>query len=189
MKLILASNSPRRKDILENHHYSFEVITANFIEANKNNNPEQTAKDNAFGKAKAVFESLTEEKKLNSVVLGADTVVCINGVILNKPIDSVDAENMLNTLSAKTHSVITACALISKNKSCVFAEESFVTFNKLTNEQIRNYVKTGKPLDKAGAYGIQDGYGLVKSYNGSLYNVIGLPIEKLIIKLKEFSLE
>ncbi len=183
MKLILASKSPRRKQILTNYGYNFDVIEADFKESNTSLNPEQTAKANALGKAKAVYNKLDKDY----VVLGADTVVYLDGEILGKPDDARHAMSMLLKLSARTHTVVTGFAIITDNIQIVDCIKSEVTFNDLELEQILEYVKSGLPLDKAGSYGIQDGYNIVKEYKGSLNNIIGLPIEEikpLLNKLK-----
>ncbi len=180
MELILASKSPRRKEILTKYGYEFKVVEADFSEQNLNKDPIETAKANALGKAKAVFDSLNDK---NAVVLGADTVVFIDGEILGKPIDQRHAMSTLLRLSNREHTVVTGWAIVSKKgQVCEFCE-SKVVFNDLELDEILAYVKSGLPLDKAGSYGIQDGYGLVKEYAGSLNNIIGLPIEDIKIAL------
>lgn len=175
MKLILASASPRRKEILIKNGFSFEIVKSDVEEKNLPSALE-TAKNNALLKAKDVFDKLKDEKV---VVLGADTVVVIDDKILGKPKTEKDAENMLKTLSNRTHQVITGYAIVSKNQTINDYDISEVTFNDLSSEVISEYIKTGSPMDKAGAYGIQDGFPLLKELKGSLDNVIGLPIEKI----------
>ena len=182
MNLILASNSPRRKEILEKFGFTFTVIKSDYEEKENISDPQLLVKTFAFNKAKSVFDSL--EEKDEAVVLGADTVVVFDGKILGKPKDKKDAENMLKSLSGKTHSVFTGYAVIEKEKTFSGVCETKVTFNDLSDSFIRDYVATGSPMDKAGAYGIQDG-SLVKDYVGSYYNVIGLPIEDISPILKE----
>lgn len=182
MKLILASNSPRRKEILEKFGFTFTVIKSDYEEKENIFDPQLLVKTFAFNKAKSVFDSL--EEKDEAVVLGADTVVVFDGKILGKPKDKKDAENMLKSLSGKTHSVFTGYAVIEKEKTFSGVCETKVTFNDLSDSFIRDYVATGSPMDKAGAYGIQDG-SLVKDYVGSYYNVIGLPIEDISPIIKE----
>ncbi len=176
MELILASKSPRRREILSKHGYEFRVVEADFEESNIDLSPVQTAKNNALGKARAVFSALENE---SAVVLGADTVVFLDGEILGKPVDDRHAMQMLLRLSGREHKVVTGWAIITKDGEQVGFCESEVTFNELELEQVLSYVKSGKPLDKAGGYGIQDGYGLVKEYKGSLSNIIGLPVENI----------
>ncbi|MBQ3046699.1 MAG: septum formation protein Maf [Clostridia bacterium] len=176
MKLILASKSPRRKEILSKFGFHFKVKVADFSELDFLGDPEKTAKENAFGKAKATFNACLDK---DVIVIGSDTVVAIDGKILGKPKNKADAFNMLKSLSGKTHQVISGYALIGKNFEKVGFDKSLVTFNNLSDKLINEYVESGSPLDKAGAYGIQDDFPIVKSYQGSLYNVIGLPIEKI----------
>ena len=176
MKLVLASKSPRRKEILQNNGYSFVAVESKFGENDIALHPIETAVSNALGKATSVFNELNDE---NVVVLGADTIVYFNQTILGKPKDKNDAIEMLKTLSNATHTVVTGYAVIS-GKGCVSGHtESKVTFNDLSLELINQYVNSGLPLDKAGAYGIQDPYPLVQGYKGSLSNIIGLPIEDI----------
>ena len=180
-RLILASNSPRRKEILTNAGFNIEIIPSTFEEVAQDLSPTETVKNFAFNKAKEVFERLNDS---NAIVVGADTVVSLDNVILGKPKDRLDATNMLKNLSGKTHQVYTGYCIYSSKKVVVDAVKSEVTFNPLTDQNIDLYVASGKPMDKAGAYGIQDGYGLIKGYKGSYNNVVGLPIEdiKPIIK-------
>ena len=181
-KLILASNSPRRKELLKAYGFDFTVVASSFEEKSLKLSPEQTVLLNAEGKAKEVFDKIANE---NAVVLGADTVVELNGEILGKPKDKAHAIEMLKNLSNKTHSVWTGYCIISSDEKTLFSEQTEVTFNDLSSELIDEYIATGKPMDKAGAYGIQDGYDLVKSFGGSFNNVVGLPIEVFEKKLRE----
>lgn len=175
MQLILASKSPRRSQILKDFGYQFNTVTAPFKEVKFDLKPQETAKENALGKATATFNTLIDKE--NSVVLGSDTVVCLDGKILGKPKDSDDAINMLKALSNKTHQVVTGYAVITSSEKIVGCSISNVTFNALSPDLIKRYVENGSPLDKAGSYGIQDDFPLVKSYTGELNNIIGLPIE------------
>ncbi len=183
MKLILASNSPRRKQLLSSFGFDFEVVVSSFNESDEALSPQAVAKQNAMGKAKDVFNSLTN--KSEAIVLGADTVVYLNSKILGKPENSQEAIKMLKSLSGKTHTVVTGYCLVSEKKVISGAEESSVVFNELDDEMIEKYVLTGLPLDKAGAYGIQDGFNIVKKCIGSINNVIGLPIEEIAPIIKE----
>ncbi len=183
MKLILASNSPRRRDILTEAGYTFTVAVSGYNE-NDCGNPLRIAANNAFGKAKSVFDALNDKKE--KVVLGADTVVVCDGETLGKPLNREDAEKTLKKLSGKTHSVITGYCVISENGIVTGEVKTEVTFNTLSESVIKAYLDSGLYRDKAGAYGIQDGYGLVKKYDGSLYNVIGLPLEEINSVLKKF---
>ena len=175
-KLILASASPRRKELLKKYGFEFEIIISEKEEkVRKGLSPHEVAKELAYQKASAVFEKTDFSKDV--VVLGADTIVVYNGKILGKPKDEHDAFTTLKTLSNNTHEVITGYAMISKERTIKDFVVSKVTFNDLSEDFILDYVKSGLPFGKAGSYGIQDGYPLEKSLVGSKNNVIGLPIE------------
>lgn len=175
MELILASNSPRRKEILTNANVKFKVIKpVNEEIPPAINNVYLYAEILAKQKAIEVFN------KTPTIVLGADTVVCFNGKIIGKPKDKTDAINTLKMLSNNTHEVITGYAIITNNGQYIGHDITEVTFNELSDNLINSYVESGSPLDKAGSYGIQDGYNLVKEIKGSYYNVMGLPIEKIL---------
>ncbi|MBO5328654.1 MAG: septum formation protein Maf [Clostridia bacterium] len=183
MQVILASASPRRKQLLSEIISEFEIIPAVGKEVvNANLTPEKIASSLAEQKCEEVFLKHPE-----ALVIGCDTIVVYNGKILGKPKDEKDAENTLLNLSGNTHQVITGlCVKTAKNKIVTYAE-TLVNFNILSTQFIKDYVKSGSPMDKAGSYGIQDG-GLVKSFVGSYSNVVGLPIELLketLIKIKE----
>ena len=181
MKLVLASNSPRRKQLLNSFGFDFEVVGSNYQENASDLTPQEMVKTFALGKAKDVFDSL---KGQDVVVLGADTVVSLDDKILGKPKDKQQAIEMLKELSGKIHQVWTGYAIISKDGIYTDAVKTDVVFNQLPISLIVDYVATGKPFDKAGAYGIQDGFDLVKEYNGSYNNVVGLPIEEIAPFLK-----
>ncbi len=185
MKLILASNSPRRKQLLTEYGFTFTIMPSEYEEKVSDRSPKDTVTAFALGKAQDVYDKLSPSDKQTAVVLGADTVVALDGNILGKPTDKDNAKQMLKLLSGKSHSVYTGYCFIVNDKAQVFAEQSIVTFNTLTDAQIDEYVASGKPLDKAGAYGIQDGYNLVKGYKGSFNNIVGLPVEVFAEKLKQ----
>ncbi len=184
MELILASGSPRRKQLLLDGCYEFTVTVSDFDENSIEKDPVMLALALSHGKAKSVFEC--QENSTSIAVLGADTVVYYNGEILGKPIDRAHAKRMLKTLSGKTHEVVTGYCVIASggvliNDYCV----TKVVFNDLSDELINEYVNSGFSDGKAGAYGIQDGFPLVKCYDGSYTNVIGLPTEKVFPILNE----
>ena len=166
-KIILASSSPRRREILERAGYRFRVIPSPYEETNTRTVFSlDYIEDLAYQKAKAVE---------GDVVIGADTMVVLEGRIFGKPSDASDARRMLRELSGKTHEVVTAIAVIAGGKARKNSTVSRVTFEYLTEEQICRYVEEFKPFDKAGAYGIQElPNGYIKSYEGSLENIIGL---------------
>lgn len=177
MQLILASNSPRRRDLLSIAGYEYEVVPSIAEEDNQSKDPSSAAISNAKEKAQEVFKRLNRD---DIVVLGADTVVFCENQIFGKPKDEQDAFYMLSRLSDSTHSVITGCALVHKGGVESFYSESKVKFRKITPKEINAYIKTGEPMDKAGAYGIQEKASVfVESFEGDFLNIIGLPISEL----------
>lgn len=187
-KIILASASPRRKQLLELAKLSFEVIASNAEEVfDPKLLPEEMAESLATHKALSVFESLSAQKN-NVVVIGADTIVACDKTILGKPADASQAFEMLSLLSGKTHKVITGICLIKKNKSIKFHVTTTVTFSKLTREQKEFYIAHDKPFDKAGGYAIQEWIGIVgiEKIEGDYYNVMGLPVHRLLTELDRF---
>lgn len=179
MKIVLASGSPRRKEILNKFGYKFTVEKSGFTECGGESDPISVAIKNAKGKASDVFMRLKDKNESDFAVIGADTIVYLNGVILGKPKDRLDAVNTLKNLSGNEHKVITGFCVLGKNLCVVGVDESTVKFNDLSDDLINEYIDKCKPFDKAGSYGIQDGFPLTESVSGSVYNVIGLPIEKL----------
>lgn len=180
---ILASKSPRRKELLEQIHLHFSIVTSEVEEKIDNTlTPEEQVVSLAMQKAEAVFKN-HEDK----IVLGADTIVVIDGKILGKPKDEAEAIEMLKQLSGRTHEVITGVVIRSKEKNISFYEKAEVTFFPLTEEEIMTYVQSKEPLDKAGAYGIQGlGATLVEKINGDYFTIVGLPIAKVYRALKQF---
>lgn len=178
-KVVLASSSPRRKDILNKMGLEFEIISSDYEEILDNSNfTYEKIEELACNKAEAVINKLTEP----ALVLSADTVVVLDGEILGKPNDALDAVNMLKKLSGKKHSVVTSICLVnSKNlERKVLSTTSYVEFQNLTDEQIKDYVENYNPLDKAGSYGIQElPDGFVKNIEGSFENIIGLCSESV----------
>lgn len=180
MKIILASASPRRKELLKELVKDFEIIPAAGEErADLTAPPEQIVCELASGKCAEVFG-----KEPDCVVIGCDTIVYFEGRVLGKPKTREEAEKTLKELSGKTHSVYTGVCVRSAAKILSGYERTEVTFNRLSDEFIKSYVEGGSPMDKAGCYGIQDG-GVVESYNGSYTNVVGLPVELVEKMLKE----
>ncbi len=182
-KLILASASPRRKQILTDEGYEFDIITSDKEgEIDKITPPDKFAVRCAINKGEDVFSKAEDDV----VVLSADTVVALNGEILGKPKDKPDAERMLRLLSGKTHEVITGYAILSKNMRQTGKVITKVTFYNLTEEVINAYLKSGLWQGKAGSYGIQDGFPLVEKFEGDYDNVVGLPIKEIDGAIKEF---
>ena len=189
--IILASNSPRRKELLGGLDLEFRPwVIPNIDESYPADMPaEETAEFIAQKKAAPYFE----EEHIGGVgdddiVLTADTVVILEGEVMGKPHDEEDAKIMLRKLSGKTHSVITGVCLTSKTKQRHFSVKTSVTFANLTDEQIAYYVTKYKPTDKAGAYGIQEwiGYVGVTRLEGSYFNVMGLPVQRIYEELSAF---
>lgn len=179
---ILASKSPRRKHLLELANIQFEIITENTIEDFPNdleisNVPVFIAKNKAY----AVFQN-----NLDRTIIAADTIVVLENKIIGKPKDRIDAIDILTSLSGKTHEVITGVVVMNQHKTIEFYDKTKVSFHDLTHDQIVYYVDTFKPFDKAGAYAIQEWIGAIgiQSIQGCFYNVMGLPISKLIQVLK-----
>lgn len=183
-KLILASSSPRRKELLSYAQIPFEIVVSHVEEHfNDKNNPNEIVQALALQKAEAVANILEQD----AVVLGADTIVTIDNQILGKPNDENEARIMLGKLSGREHIVYTGVAIVSANESTTFYEETKVQFWELSDEEIDNYIKSGEPFDKAGAYGIQQlGSILVKRIEGDYFSVVGLPISRTYRELKRF---
>ena len=185
-QIILASNSPRREELLSGLDLEYKIMVLPNIDESYplNIQKEEVALYIAKKKAQAYTDLLTD----NKLVITADTVVIIDDKILGKPIDEADAKQMLRELSGKTHQVITGVCLTTSNKQKSFSVISDVRFSNLDDSEIEYYVSKYKPLDKAGAYGIQEwiGYIGVEYISGSYFNVMGLPIQKLYKELKKF---
>lgn len=175
--LILASGSPRRKELLARTGRTFRVVVSDADEiAPKDMAPVDVAMHNARGKALAVASG----QPASATVIGADTIVVLDGRIFGKPIDERDAHRMLRELSGKTHQVITGVALAHEGNCETFAEITDVCFRELSDAEITAYIATGEPLDKAGAYGIQGAAGtFVDHIEGDYDNVVGLPVARL----------
>ena len=182
-KLILASASPRRKQILTDAGYEFDIITSDKEgEIDKITPPDKFAIRCAINKGEDVFSKLDGD----FVVLSADTVVAFDGKIYGKPDGKADAERMLKELSGNTHEVITGYAILSKNMRQTGKVTTKVTFNSLTEEILNAYLDSNLWQGKAGAYGIQDGFPLVEKFEGDYDNVVGLPIKEIDDAIKEF---
>ena len=183
MKFLLASNSPRRRELLGEVIPSFEVVPSRYQEVGLlGEGGSERALRFAVGKAKEVFSRFPD-----AAVLGADTVVELEGNILGKPKDRAEAYAMLRALSGKTHSVLSGVCLVTPEGKRLGVEEALVTFRSLSDEEISAYIDTGSPMDKAGAYGIQDS-GFVSECSGSYSCVVGLPLERVREYCKELHL-
>jgi septum formation protein len=179
--IILASQSPRRRELIK-------YITTDFVA--KSSDVDETLPNEISPSDAVLYLSKIKAepfKNEEDIVIGADTVVAIDGKILGKPCDKSDAKNMLKMLSGKEHSVFTGVTIIKNCKEKSFFVETKVKFYQLSENDINNYISTNEPMDKAGAYAIQ-GFGslLVEKINGDYFNVVGLPISRLHKELKEF---
>lgn len=179
-QLVLASSSPRRRQLLEMAGLRFAVLVSDIDEQiQPNEPPAQIVQALAFQKAKAV-----QRMNPDAYIIGADTIVVYNGQILGKPKTTEEAYEMLRTLSGKTHDVFTGVAIIAPHEETTFVERTEVTFWELTEDEITAYIETGEPMDKAGAYGIQGrGALLVQRIVGDYYAVMGLPLAKTVREL------
>ena len=186
MELILASKSPRRDKLLREAGFNFTVNPSKFDESTVSlDHPEYGVENLALGKARESYNRLPSITKLNSVVLGADTIVVCDGKVLLKPKDAEDAKRMLRELSGKVHQVYTGIAFVSARDIYTEVIKTDVEFYELTDDEIDEYVSSGEPLDKAGAYGIQGkGCTLVKRIDGDFYSVVGLPLAPVVRYLK-----
>lgn len=177
LKIVLASTSPRRKELMTELGIEFEVVEPLSDEISVDSDPRKRVVENAEVKTRSVAGHYQ-----NALIIGADTVVYIDGIFLGKPTSSEDARNMLGMLSGKTHRVFTGVAILDTGSDSLVSgvEETIVVFRKLTRKEIDDYVASGEPLDKAGAYGIQGAANVfVESIDGSWSNVVGLPFELL----------
>ncbi len=184
LKVVLASASPRRKELLSLIFNEYDIRPADCDEALPEGIKAQEAVEYlSLIKNKATVEICDE----NSLVISADTVVAVEGEILGKPQDKEDARRMISLLSGREHQVFTGVTLSLKGNFKTFSEKTDVIFYKLTDKEIEDYISTDEPYDKAGAYGIQGEAGLlVKAVNGDYYNVVGLPVARLKREIMEF---
>ena len=184
-KIILASNSPRRKELLSGLGVDYEVKTLPDVDESYPDglSGEEIAKHIARGKAEA-YRSLIQADEL---VITADTIVWLDGTVMGKPKDEEEAKDMLMRLSGKTHQVITGVCLTTASTQKTFATVTDVTFATLTDEEVDYYVIRYQPMDKAGSYGVQEWIGFVgvENLSGSYFNVMGLPIQRLYTELKK----
>lgn len=176
--MILASASPRRKEILENFGFSFKTIVKNIDETSDKTRAEEKILEIAEKKARAAAIDFPDEN-----IVGADTVVVVDGKILGKPKDEKEAFSMLKSLSGRSHEVITAFSFININKNISYSDYEItkVYFKNLTDDEINWYINTKEPMDKAGAYGIQrKGAFFVEKIEGDFFSVMGFPLGKFV---------
>ena len=188
MDIILASQSPRRRELLERMGVrDFRVVTPDIDEhMDRELPPEELVRRISLEKALAV----QEQEGNTSIIIAADTVVALDGAVLGKPADELEAFKMLSTLSGCRHQVYSGMTVLRGEEKYTVSEETTVTFRELSAEEIDRYIATGEPMDKAGAYGIQ-GYGalLVSGIQGDYYNVMGLPVCRLGMLLRQLGVD
>ena len=187
--IVLASGSPRRKELLAKTGLKFSVVVSGGEEKAETSDPAETVEKLSLDKASAVADLLQAEKE-PQLIIGADTVVACDGEILGKPSDREDAFRMLWKLQGQTHQVYTGVTLLLKKKHTwqahTFSEKTDVQFYPVSREELLAYIETGEPMDKAGSYGIQGGFGIyVKGICGDYNNVVGLPVGRLVYELKK----
>ena len=184
-KLILASNSPRRRELLSGLGFDFEVRVLPGIDESHPTELQGGEIPLYISKKKA--DAYVASLQTDDLLITADTIVWLDGEVLEKPKDESDACRMLQKLSGKTHQVFTGVCLTTTEKQVAFSCRSDVTFCQLTDEEINHYVQCYRPLDKAGAYGVQEwiGYVGVERIEGSFFNVVGLPVQRLYHALKQ----
>jgi septum formation protein len=182
-KLILGSQSPRRKELLSWLNIEFEIVTADLDEISNEIDPQKIALDLALQKARAVKEKCNVRD--NNFIIAADTIVVLHNIIYGKPKDRNDAEKILNELAGKAHQVITGVCFCYNGIERVFYDQTDVTFNPISSDIMKNYLDTNDSLDKAGAYGIQGpSLTFISKINGSYSNVVGFPLDKVITELQ-----
>ena len=184
-KVVLASNSPRRKELLSGLGIDYEVKTLPDIDESFPEGLTEVETATYIARAKAdVYRNIMQPDEL---IITADTIVWLDGEVMGKPVDNEDARRMLRALSGKTHQVITGVCLMTIDSQKSFATVTDVTFCHLSEEEIDYYVERYRPMDKAGSYGIQEwiGFVAVESISGSYFNVMGLPIQRLYTELKK----
>ena len=181
-KIVLASASPRRKELFELAGLSFDIVPSQVEEVITREKPWEVVMELASQKAWDVWKQTGGKQ----IIVGADTVVAYDGKILGKPEDKEDAARMLSMLSGNTHQVYTGVSVIYKEKEWNFYEETKVQFYPLNQNEIQTYIQTGEPMDKAGAYGIQGKAApFIKSIEGDYYNVVGFPIGRFLQEMKK----
>lgn len=179
-KIILASASPRRRELLTQIGLQFEIIPSQKEEKMQGNSPAQIVMGLAMDKAEDIFTQLGGAGKPDVLVIGADTIVALDNMILGKPKDEADALKTLQFLQGKTHQVYTGVCMMMADKTQVFYEKTDVTMYPADEEQLREYIRTGEPMDKAGSYAIQGrGSVFIREIHGDYNNVVGFPVAQI----------
>lgn len=185
MRLILASGSQRRRELMTMCGYDFDIVVSDADEDISELDPEKLVSALALRKASEVYSRVNRESDDELVVVGSDTVVSFDGSIIGKPKDERDAVRILTLLSGKTHHVYTGVAVIAAGEVQTECDITEVTFSKLSEAEIEAYVASGEPMDKAGSYGIQGPFGMfVERIKGNYFTVIGMPLPRLYRMLK-----
>lgn len=184
-RIILASQSPRRQQLFSELGLKFDIVTREFDETYPNG---LTGEEIATYVARSKADSFKKEIRENEIVITADTIVWCNNKMLGKPVDYKDAIRILKEISGNTHEVITGVSLLSSSKEFTFSVSTKVTFEPLSDDEMNYYIDKYKPYDKAGAYGIQEWIGIIacSRIEGSYFNVVGLPVQRLYEELKGF---
>lgn len=184
-RIILASRSPRRQQMLTELGLKFDVVVRDFDETYLENLTGAEIARHVAHKKASLFKGEISDR---DIVIAADTIVWCNNKVLGKPADTADAIRILREISGRTHEVITGVSILTKLKEKLFSVSTSVTFEKLSDEEIKYYIEAFKPFDKAGAYGIQEWIGLAacSHIDGSYFNVVGLPVQRLYLELKKF---
>jgi len=183
IKIILASGSPRRRQLLAQVGIPCEVVVSD-VDETISGPPDYQVQELALRKAKAVQDMINKDP--NNLIIAADTLVYIDGEVLSKPDGAKSAFAMLKTLAGRCHTVYTGVAILKDNKQIIFVDTTNVYFRDFSDEEIWGYIATGEPFDKAGAYGVQDkGALLVDHIEGDYFTVVGLPIAKVAASLRE----
>lgn len=188
-RIILASNSPRRRELLAGLGYPYEVRVLDGIDESYPETLRGSEVAAYISRVKA--DAYRATMAADELIITADTIVCLDDKVLGKPANEAEAIAMLHNLSSRTHQVYTGVTIVSYEGSSTFVSRSDVTFAPLTDEEILHYVNHYRPMDKAGAYGIQEwiGYIGVERIEGSYFNVMGLPVQRLYTELKKFVVE
>lgn len=189
MRIVLASKSPRRREILSSLGVDFDIVSADADESSDITDPAALVRELSLRKGRATRELLRAKGEWNSdtLIIASDTVVAAEGEILGKPRDHADAARMLSLLSGNTHHVISGVALLYGEREIADFDDTCVTFDDMTPADIDWYVQSEEPCDKAGAYAIQGLASLwIKGLSGCYFNVVGLPVHKLNVLLKSF---
>lgn len=186
-RIVLASASPRRKELMQGLDVEFEVRS--LPDVDENFPPELQGGDIPLHIAKKKADAYRPQMAADELVITADTIVWLDGTALGKPASEADARRMLRNMSGKTHSVFTGVAITTKSEQRCFVAQSDVTFANLADDEIEYYIAKYKPMDKAGSYGAQEWIGYIGMQNivGSYFNVMGLPVQRLYAELKLIS--